>query len=129
MKTFNKKTSGFTLIEMLVVVSVIGILVSLAGYNNTRVLRRSYDSSLKVELNHLRAAIYRYTLENDGNFPQELEELKGEQLKNIPKTWNGSKGKGVYHYNSELGSLTLYDENDESPSQQKDFAGIKYADY
>jgi general secretion pathway protein G len=120
---------GFTLIEMLVVVSVIGILVSLAGYNNTRVLNSSRDAALKVELSQIREAVYRFSLDNSGNFPESLENLAGDELKRVPDTWSGSKAKGKYFYDVETGQVSLYDETGEAPCEKTDLSGNKYADY
>jgi prepilin-type N-terminal cleavage/methylation domain-containing protein len=129
MRISKKSKSGFTLIEMLVVVSVLGILVSLAGYNNTRVLRRSKDAALKVELGLIRGAVYRYALQHDGNFPETLDELKDEQLKKVPQKWAGSQAHGLYFYDSGNGTVQLYDKDGTAPVQTIDYAGNSYADY
>ncbi len=117
------------MIEMLVVVSVLGILVSLAGYNNTRVLRRSKDAALKVELGLIRGAVYRYALQHEGSFPETLDELKDEQLKKVPHKWAGSLAKGLYFYDAENGTVQLYDAEGAAPVQTRDYAGNSYADY
>jgi prepilin-type N-terminal cleavage/methylation domain-containing protein len=129
MQPANRKASGFTLIEMLVVVSVLGILVSLAGHHNTRVLRKSKDASLMLELGSLRTAVHQYALDNMGRFPKNLEELKPDQIKNLPQRWQGSEGGGRYHYDALTGSIELYDETGSSPTSQQDFSGKSYAEY
>jgi len=121
--------SGFTLIEMLVVVSVIGILVSIAGYNNARVLKNTRDAALKVELGDLRTAVFRYSLDNGGRFPERLDDLAGDELKNVPQKWHGTNAQGHYHYESETGSVLLYDEAMSEPSEKTDLSGKKYGDY
>ena len=125
----NRSVKGFTLIEMLVVVSIIGILVSVAGYNNSRVLKTSKDAALKVELDLIRNAVYRYSLDNNGNFPESLNELEGDELKRAPEEWSGSKARGKYHFDKEKGLIFLYDDNGNELSQKIDQAGVKYGDY
>ncbi|MGM0598271.1 MAG: type II secretion system protein [Candidatus Rifleibacteriota bacterium] len=121
--------SGFTLIEMLVVVSIIGILVSVAGYNNSRVLKSSKDAALKVELDVLRNAVYRYSLDNNGNFPETLDDLAGDELKRVPEEWVGSNGRGKYHLDNQKGLILLYNSKGNDFSQNRDQAGFKYGDY
>jgi prepilin-type N-terminal cleavage/methylation domain-containing protein len=123
------KRSGFTLIEMLVVVSVIGILVSIAGYNNSRVLKNSRDAALKVELNQLRTAVFRFSLDNGGNFPSQLNDLSGDELKMVPSKWRGTNAGGHYHYDAQTGAVLLFDEASSGPSEKTDLSGKKYGDY
>ncbi|EKD82247.1 MAG: hypothetical protein ACD_39C01407G0003 [uncultured bacterium] len=125
----KKNNSGFTLIEMLVVVSVLGILVSLAGHHHTRVLKKSQDASVMIELNCIRNAVHQFALDNMGRFPQTLDELKPAHLKNLPKQWRGSSGSGCYFYDSVEGNVELYDASCSKPAEQTDQGGRKYADY
>lgn len=128
-KISEKRKSGFTLIEMLVVLSVLGILVSLAGHHHTRVLKKSQDASLMLELNSIRNVVHQFALDNNGRFPQTLEELKPLHLKNLPTQWRGSSGSGHYHYDPVTGRVDLYDETGSSPAGQTDHGGRNYADY
>ena len=125
--SFSRK--GFTLIEMLVVISVVGILVTLAGYNHTRVLKNAKDTALKRELSELRTAVYRFSLDNSGRFPETLQDLSGDELRNVSLQWQGSMGSGTYHYEPEAGTISLFDPQNQALSAQADQSGIKYGDY
>lgn len=125
----QRTAGGFTLIEMLVVISVLGILVSLAGHHHTRVLKKSQDAAILLELNSIRNAVHQFALDNMGRFPSSLEELKPVHVKNVPQQWRGSSASGRYFYNSVEGRVDLYDESGSEPAQQTDLGGKKYADY
>ena len=124
-----KKKSAFTLIEMLVVMSVIGVLLSAAGYNHTRVMRHSKDAALKVELSHLRNAIHQFALDHSGRFPQLLEELSPDYIREVPQLWRGSQAQGKFFYNNLDGVILLYDMNQTALSDKTDEAGRSYGDY
>src|SRR6202045_1594690 len=73
-KQKQKKTRGFTLIELMIVISVILILVSVAlpAYNQS--IWRARESVLKQNLFALRSVISQYTLDKQ-KAPQALEDL------------------------------------------------------
>lgn len=128
-KKIRASNGGFTLIEMLVVISVIGILVSIAGYNNARVLRHSKDAALKVELSQLRNAVYQFSLNNSGKFPDTLDALKDSVLRKVPHSWSGSTATGTYYLDALTGEVRLYDYVSSAPSEKKDLAGFTYGSY
>ena len=70
----NKQSRGFTLIELMIVISVILILVSVAlpAYNQS--IWRARESVLKQNLFALRSVISQYTLDKQ-KAPQSLEDL------------------------------------------------------
>jgi general secretion pathway protein G len=79
-----RKSRGFTLIEMLIVISVIMILVAVAipAYRTSLVHAR--ESVLRQNLFTLRSLISQYTLDKQ-KAPQGLEDLiQGGYLKQIP---------------------------------------------
>jgi len=126
---FRKKTAGFTLIEMLAVVTVIGILISLAGHHNTITLKKARDASLKIELNLLRTAVHQFALDNNGRFPESLQNLSPDYLKKVDLSWNGAESAGSFYYDSSSGLVNLFGlENTESVSA-RDCSGNLYADY
>ena len=65
----GKKISGFTLIEIMVVVVIIGILASLAipNYVNTR--EKAMDKEAIAGVKLIRAANRQYYVQNDSYFP------------------------------------------------------------
>jgi general secretion pathway protein G len=80
----RKQSRGFTLIEMLIVISLITILVSVAlpAYNQS--IWRARESVLKQNLFALRSVISQYTLDKQ-KAPQSLEDLvSGGYFKQIP---------------------------------------------
>lgn len=80
----KKRSRGFTLIELMIVISIILILVSVAlpAYNQSIV--RARESVLKQNLFTLRSVISQYTLDKQ-KAPQSLDDLiSGGYLKQLP---------------------------------------------
>jgi general secretion pathway protein G len=81
----SRRSQGFTLIELMIVLSIILILVSVAlpAYNQS--ILRARESVLRQNLFTLRSVISQYTLDKQ-KAPQSLDDLvSGGYLKQIPK--------------------------------------------
>ena len=75
---------GFTLLELMIVISIMLILVSVAVPNFTSSLKRSREAVLKQNLFTLRDLISQYTLDKQ-KAPQSLDDLvQAGYLKQIP---------------------------------------------
>ena len=59
---------GFTLIEMLVVVSLIGILAAIALVSFSSVQKQARDTTRKSDLKQYQTAIESYSSKNNGNY-------------------------------------------------------------
>ncbi len=80
----NKKIRGFTLIEMMVVISLILILVSVAVPAYHTSILRARESVLRENLFTLRSVISQYTLDKQ-KAPQSLDDLvQAHYIKIIP---------------------------------------------
>src|SRR5207245_4874897 len=80
-----KRQSGFTLIELVIVLAVIGILLSIAIPVYQKSVEHARESALKQDLATLRSAIDQYTLDKE-KAPQSLDELiSAGYLRQIPK--------------------------------------------
>jgi len=80
----KRKSRGFTLIELMIVISIMLILVSMAvpAYNQS--ILRAKESVLRQNLFTLRSLISQYTLDKQ-KAPQSLEDLvSGSYIKQIP---------------------------------------------
>jgi general secretion pathway protein G len=76
--------SGFTMIELLIVMAVITILVSMAVPFYQKSIIRSKESVLKNNLFTMRTVIDEYTMDK-GKAPQSLQDLVSEgYLRNVP---------------------------------------------
>ena len=75
---------GFTLIEILIVMAIIGILVSVAVPIYTRSVQRTKESVLRSNLFSMRTVIDEYTYDKQ-KAPQSLDDLVSEgYLREVP---------------------------------------------
>jgi general secretion pathway protein G len=83
-KLRNRRNRGFTLIELMIVISMILILVSISipAYNQS--ILRARESVLRQDLFELRSLISQYTLDKQ-KAPQSLDDLvQAGYIKQIP---------------------------------------------
>jgi general secretion pathway protein G len=79
-------SAGFTLIELMIVITIIFILVGIAAARYDRSVQRAKEATLKTDLQVMRQAIDNYTLDKEAA-PQSLEDLVNPQapyLREVP---------------------------------------------
>lgn len=80
----SKREAGFTLIELMIVMLIIGILASIAVPRFLSALKSAKEAVLKEDLHVIRDAIDSYTMDK-GKAPQALDDLvQSGYLKTIP---------------------------------------------
>ena len=81
----RRRADAFTLIEMLVVLSIIALLISIAVPRYFLGVQRARESSLRTSLNVMRDAIDKFAADQ-GRYPSDLGELVDHRyLKVVPK--------------------------------------------
>jgi general secretion pathway protein G len=80
----RRRTSGFTLIELMIVITIILILLGMAAGNYTKSVHRAREAVLRDDLQELRKAIDNYTLDKQAA-PQSLDDLvQAKYLHSVP---------------------------------------------
>jgi len=77
---------GFTLIELMLVITIIFILLGIAAMRYDRAVQHAREATLKSDLQVMRQAIDNYTLDKEAA-PQSLEDLTNPQapyLREVP---------------------------------------------
>ena len=67
--------AGFTLIELMIVVTIVLILIGMAAANYARVVQHAREAVLKYDLRIMREMIDHYTVDKE-TAPQSLEDLR-----------------------------------------------------
>jgi general secretion pathway protein G len=93
------RTAGFTLVELLVVLAILGLLVAIATPQVLKYLARAKVDTARIEMKSLSSALDLFLLDN-GRYPTEQEGLKALVANpGALATWSGpylkSGGGGV----------------------------------
>ena len=99
------RNRGFTLIEMVVVISLIAILLSIALPMYNQSIIRARETTLRQNLATLNKVIDQYTLDKQ-KAPQSLEDLvSAGYLKKIPYDITGNRDSRVLEQEDSLKSI------------------------
>ena len=122
------RRSGFTLIELMVVMTIVSLLLSLAAPRYFRSIERSKETVLKANLAATRDALDKFHADT-GHYPEQLDDLVAKRyLRSLPfdpiadssTAWllaspPDAQGSGVYNLSSS------------APGASAD--GVPYADW
>jgi general secretion pathway protein G len=85
MRRARKQDAGFTLMELMIVMTIVGVLMMMALPRFSGVIKQAREAVLKEDLHVLRTAIDSYTMDKQKP-PQALEDLiQDGYLKEIPQ--------------------------------------------
>ena len=85
MGRIQKKDAGFTLIELMIVMAIIGVLAMVAVPSYISAIKHAREAVLKEDLHTLRAAIDSYTMDKQ-KAPQSLDDLLQDgYIKTVPE--------------------------------------------
>jgi general secretion pathway protein G len=126
---------GFTLIELMIVVSILLILISIAVPQYRSAVKRARESVLRQDLFTMRSVISQYTLDKQ-KMPQSADDLvQAGYLKQIPTDPTTNQSNWNWHTADE-GTIMSPDEQDEggiddvySSSNDIGTDGVAYSQY
>lgn len=127
----HRLQNGFTLIELMIVMAIIGILATLAIPRYTTAVEHAKEAVLKEDLHVMRQAIASYTMDK-GKAPQSLDDLvQSGYLKVIPEdpmthstdTWVTDQSDAMYSLDeSQPGIDDVHSGSDQSGSDGKPYS-------
>ncbi|MCP3401456.1 type II secretion system major pseudopilin GspG [Bradyrhizobium sp. CCGB20] len=99
--------AGFTLVEMLVVITIIGMIMALVGPRVLNYLSESKAKAAKIQIESFSSALDLYYLDV-GRYPSANEGLVGLTRTNNQAGWNGPYLRGGVVPNDPWGHVYVY---------------------
>jgi len=136
-RTRSGRAAGFTLIELIVVVAIIGILATIAVPAMRTAPQRAREAALKEDLFTLRSCLDQFHADR-GRYPTSLDEMVGMgYLRGVPvDPVTGSKDSWVVVYEQVTGEESERQQEAgqgiidiHSGSEENALDGTKYADW
>ena len=87
-----KTKKGFTLIELMIVVAIIGVLAAVAIPKFANLIRKAKEASAKGQLGAVRSAVSIYYGDCEGNWPMSLASMTPTYMQEIPVVDPGVPG-------------------------------------
>jgi general secretion pathway protein G len=113
---------GFTLVEILVVITIIGLIMSLVGPRVLNYLTESKAKAAKIQIESFSSALDLYFLDN-GRYPSSSEGLRAlVQRPGSTMSWNGPYLKGAVVPADPWGNSYVY----RAPGQHGTFDIVSY---
>lgn len=109
----NKSESGFTFVELLVVVVIIGILTAIAIPNYYRMKDRAYEASVKSNMHTIRITVLDFATQANGIYPINLSQTVSQADPTIANNNNSLAGEEPA--NGLLGAGALLPSNIKNP--------------
>jgi len=96
MRRLQKSPRGFTLIELMIVVAIIGILAAIAIPRFGQMLEKSKEGQTKGSLNSIHSAIYIYYGDQKGIWPTTLTTFSAYSFSQYLDNINAVKVTGLF---------------------------------
>lgn len=131
MKRIRNGESGFTLVELMIVMAIIAVLAMVAIPRFTAAIQNAKEAALKEDLHVMRDAIDSYTMDKN-KAPQSLDDLvTAGYLREIPKdpitqsttTWQTTTDDSIENLDqTESGITDVHSGSDQSGSNGQPYS-------